>query len=169
MAESFPGGRFSFKWWGKTHTGSSHRRRSVNFWLWLLPSLISCHSETTWLWIPHWDGLGPEGPPANLQVALLHRNSCSLHLPAQLCTYLSEVCATSFVMTEMSLMKPNANQCLFFWLNDEGFHGRSREMFYREDVGWIKYDKLHNVQLSLLMQKYCCGHFPLVQLNTVVL
>lgn len=115
MAERFPGGRFSFKWWGKTHTGSSHRRRSVNFWLWLLPSLISCHSETTWLWIPHWDELGPEGPPANLQVALLHRNSCSLHLPAQLCTYLSEVCATSFVMTETSLIKSNANQCLLFF------------------------------------------------------
>lgn len=163
MAERFPGGRFSFKWWGKTHTGSSHRRRSVNFWLWLLPSLISCHSETTWLWIPHWDGLGPEGPPANLQVALLHRNSCSLHLPAQLCTYLSEVRATSFVMTETSLMKSNANQCLFFfWLKDEGFHGRSRWMLDREGVG-------RDVQLSLLMQKYCCGHFPLVELNTVVL
>lgn len=61
MPERFPGGQFRFKWWGKTHAGSSHRRRSVNLWLWLLPSLISCHSEKTWLWIPHWDGHGPEG------------------------------------------------------------------------------------------------------------
>lgn len=30
---------------------------------------------------------------ASLQVTLLLGNSCSLHLPAQLCTYLSEACA----------------------------------------------------------------------------
>lgn len=50
---------------------------------------------------------------------------------------------------------------VFFFLRDEGFHGRSCEILYRKGVGWIKYDELHNVQLSLLMQKYCCGHFSL--------
>lgn len=49
----------------------------------------------------------------------------------------------------------------FFFLRDEGFHGRSCEIRYRKGMGWIKYDELHNVQLSLLMQKYCCGHFSL--------
>lgn len=56
----------------------------------------------------------------------------------------------------------------FFLLRDEGFHGWSCEMLYREGVGGVKYYEFLNVQLSLLMQKYCCGHFPFVELNTVV-
>lgn len=61
---------------------------------WLLPSLRGCQGKKAWLWIPHWDGLGPGGAPANLQPALLPGNSCSLHLPALHGGYLRKVCAT---------------------------------------------------------------------------
>lgn len=71
------------------------------------PVWEAANVKKAWLWIPHWDGLGPEGMPANLQPALLPENSCSLHLPAPHGGYLREVRPTppfqersSFVMSE---------------------------------------------------------------------
>lgn len=77
-----------------------------------LSSLKGNQCAKAWLWIPHWDGLGPEGMPANLQPALLPENSCNLHLPDSHGGYLREVCTIppfqerrSFVMTEREEFK----------------------------------------------------------------
>lgn len=93
--------------WRKCHVGG--RIECEPLALCLMPSPRGCQGKKAWLWIPHWDGLGPGGMRANLQAALLPGNSCSLHLPALHGGYLRKVCATpsfheerlaAFVVTE---------------------------------------------------------------------
>lgn len=74
--------------------GNGTREEVWTFNSWLLPSLRGCQGKKAWLWIPHWDGLGPGGTWANLQPALLPGNSCSLHLPALHGGYLRKACTT---------------------------------------------------------------------------
>lgn len=79
------------------------------------PVWEAANVKKAWLWIPHWDGLGPEGMPANLQPALLPENSCSLHLPAPHGGYLREVRPTSPYQERSSFVKRRRN--FRFWRN----------------------------------------------------
>lgn len=143
---------------GKAHTGSSHRRRSVN----LVTALVTAQSDK----LPKWKGLTVNSPlrrarSRGTQRPVSRLLSCSGTAAASICLFNFAPtwvkCVPPPLLWQRSLMKSNAYQCFCFFVFYPGMM-----VLFRVDARWIKYDKLHNVESSVLMWQYCCGHFSLM-------